>query len=279
MPCVFPVLSMKALALAGKARAPEKAKALALSYGAGVLLSFAALGAALIGLKAEGSAVGWGFQLQQPAFVLALALLMFAVGLNLSGLYEIGGARIAGVGQKLAGREGAVGSFFTGVLAVLVATPCTAPFMAAGLGFALTASAPLALAVFLALGLGFALPFVLLGLWPRALCILPKPGTWMTTLPQALAFPMYRAAGWLVWVLSQQAGPDGVLLSLAAGLSLAFALWLYGRSHESQGRGRTAGYAASVLALIAAVALVPMAGLAPRAQVSSAPETAGALAY
>ncbi len=212
MPCVFPVLSMKALALAGKAAAPEKAKPLALSYGAGVILSFAVLGAALIAFKGTGDAIGWGFQLQEPAFVLALALLMFAVALNLSGLYEIGGAGLAGVGQKLAGKEGSLGSFFTGVLAVLVATPCTAPFMAAGLGFALAASAPLALAVFIALGAGFAFPFVLLGFSPAALRVLPKPGAWMTTLRQALGVPIDGAAAWLVGVLSPPAGPTRMAL-------------------------------------------------------------------
>jgi thiol:disulfide interchange protein DsbD len=280
MPCVFPVLSMKALALAGKSAAPEKAKLSALGYGAGVLLSFTALGAVLIGFKGTGSAIGWGFQLQQPAFVLALALLMFAVGLNLSGLYEVGGAGLAGAGQKLAGKEGAAGSFFTGVLAVLVATPCTAPFMAAGLGFALAATVPLALAVFIALGLGFALPFVLLGLWPAALRVLPRPGPWMTTLRQALAFPMYGAAAWLVWVLSQQMGPDGVLMTLAAGLALAFGLWLFGRSQEAQGHRRTAGYVAAALAIVGAAAFIPAAGIAPTsAQTVAAEIGGGALGY
>ncbi|HYM18003.1 MAG TPA: protein-disulfide reductase DsbD domain-containing protein [Micropepsaceae bacterium] len=278
MPCVFPVLSMKALALAGKAAAPEKAKLSAVAYGAGVLASFAVLGAVLVALKGTGTAIGWGFQLQQPAFVLALALLMFAVALNLSGLYEVGGANLAGVGQKLAGKEGALGSFFTGVLAVLVATPCTAPFMAAGLGFALAASAPAALAVFLALGAGFSLPFVLLGFSPGALRRLPKPGTWMETLRQALAFPMYGAAAWLVWVLSQQAGSDGVLLTLGSGLVLAFGLWLYGRSQEAEGRRRVAGYAAAALAIVGAVALIPLAGLAPTQTQTTVAET-GALGY
>ncbi len=279
MPCVFPVLSMKALALAGNAGAPEKAKPLAIAYGAGVIASFAALGAVLIGLKGTGSAIGWGFQLQQPAFVLALALLMFAVGLNLSGLYEIGSARLAGAGEKLAGREGAAGSFFTGVLAVLVATPCTAPFMAAGLGFALAASAPLALTVFVALGMGFALPFVLLGFWPAALRVLPRPGTWMTTLREALAFPMYGAAAWLVWVLSQQTGSDGVLLTLAAGLALAFGLWLLGRSRAAVGRKRVAGYAAAALALAGSIALVPAAGLTATPPRSTVTESGSALGY
>jgi thiol:disulfide interchange protein DsbD len=279
MPCVFPVLSMKVLALAGKATAPEKAKLMAVSYGAGVVASFTALGAVLIAFKGTGAAVGWGFQLQEPAFVLALALLMFAVGLNLSGLYEVGGGALAGAGQKFAGREGALGSFFTGVLAVLVATPCTAPFMAAGLGFALAASAPSALAVFVALGFGFAFPFVLLGLWPHALRLLPKPGAWMTTLRQALAFPMYGAAGWLVWVLSQQVGPDGVLSTLAAGLVLAFGLWLFGRSQETTGKKRTAGYVAAALAVLGAIAFVPASGFTATQTRAAIAEGGGELGY
>ncbi len=279
MPCVFPVLSMKALALAAKREAPAKAKASALAYGAGVLLSFLALAGALIGLRTGGASLGWGFQLQQPVFVTGLALLMFAVGLNLSGLYEIGGGRLANAGGRLAGKEGAAGSFFTGVLAVVVATPCTAPFMGAAMGYALTTSPIAALAVFAALGLGFAAPFMLLGLWPRALRLLPRPGAWMTTLRQVLAFPMYGAAIWLVWVLSLQAGSDGVLAVLAAALALAFGLWVFGRSQGATGYRRTAGFAAAAVAVLGALILIPLAGagVRPAALANAAPE--GALAY
>ena len=281
MPCVFPVLSMKALALAAKREAPAKAKASALAYGAGVLLSFLALAGALIIFRAGGASLGWGFQLQEPVFVTVLALLMFAVGLNLSGLYEIGGAGVANLGGRLVGKEGAGGSFFTGVLAVVVATPCTAPFMGAAMGYALTESAGVALAIFVALGLGFAAPFMVLGLWPPALRVLPRPGAWMTTLRQVLAFPMYGAAAWLVWVLSLQAGSDGVLGALAAALALAFGLWSYGRSQSAGGRHRTAGLATAALALLAALALVPIvgSGTQPVASESGVGPAQGVLAY
>ena len=280
MPCVFPVLSMKALALAAKRDAPAKAKASALAYGAGVLISFLALAAALIVFRTGGAALGWGFQLQQPVFVTALALLMFAIGLNLSGLYEIGGAGLANFGGRLAGKEGTAGSFFTGVLAVVVATPCTAPFMGAAMGYALTASAGVAFGIFAALGLGFAAPFMALGLSPHALRLLPRPGAWMMTFRQVLAFPMYGAAVWLVWVLSLQAGSDGVLAALAAALALAFGLFVYGRSQSASGARRTAGLATAAVALLAAAFLVPLAGSGarPAAQEgAAAPE--GALAY
>jgi thiol:disulfide interchange protein DsbD len=260
MPCVFPVLSMKALALAAKRDAPEAARVSALAYGAGVLASFIALAGILIALQAGGAAVGWGFQLQQPLFVMLLALLMFAVGLNLSGVYEIGGGALASAGDKLTHKSGAAGSFFTGVLAVVVATPCTAPFMGAAMGYALTQNAAFALAVFLALGIGFALPFMLLGFFPRALRFLPKPGAWMTSLRQILAFPMYGAAIWLVWVLSLQAGSDGLLVALASALALAFGLWALGRAQMSDGFGRKAGLATAAVAVLGAIGLTSYAG-------------------
>ncbi len=280
MPCVFPVLSMKALALAAKREAPHKAQVSALAYGAGVVLSFLSLAGALIALRAGGSSLGWGFQLQQPLFVAALALLMFGIGLNLSGLYEVGGGgRVANLGGALAGKEGAAGSFFTGVLAVAVATPCTAPFMGAAMGYALTVSPAISLAVFAALGLGFASPFMLLGLWPRALRILPRPGAWMTTLRQVLAFPMYGAAIWLVWVLSLQAGSDGVLAALAAALVLSFGLWIYGRSQSAEGRSRTLGFATAAVAVLGAIVLLPLAGAGARPSASAAAASDGAVSY
>jgi len=279
MPCVFPVLSMKALALAAKSEAPHKAKISALSYGAGAILSFIVLAAGLIALRSGGASLGWGFQLQQPLFVTALALLMFAVGLNLSGLYEIGGGRVANIGGKLAGKDGTLGSFFTGVLAVVVATPCTAPFMGAAMGYALTTSPAVSLAVFAALGLGFAAPFMVLGFWPAALRLLPRPGVWMNTLRQVLAFPMYGAAVWLVWVLSLQAGSDGVLAALAGALVLAFGLWVYGRSQSADGTRRRIGFAAAAAAVLGAILLIPLAGAGsrPMAAANTAPE--GALTY
>lgn len=276
MPCVLPVLSMKAIALARKSGAATAAHADSLAYGAGVLVCFGGLAAALLALRAGGAAIGWGFQLQEPVVVASFALLMFAVGLNLSGLFEIGGGRFAGMGQKFATKSGWVGSFFTGALAVAVATPCTAPFMGAAMGFALTQNAGLALGVFLALGLGFAAPFVALGYSPMLLRALPRPGAWMVSFRQFLAFPMYGASIWLVWVLAQQAGPDGVLGELAAALALAFALWSYGASQRAYGLGQMFALGAALAAVIFMVFLVPRGGVAPNAEASL---TTGKLTY
>ena len=150
---------------------------------------------------------------------------LFAVGLNLSGVFEVGG-RFAGIGQSLAARGGTLGAFFTGVLAVLVATPCTAPFMAAALGFALVQPAPQTVAVLLAMGLGLALPYLALALTPTLQRFLPRPGPWMDRLRQLLAFPMYASAVWMIWVLTQQTGADGVLYALGGMVLIAFAAWL-----------------------------------------------------
>ncbi|MEO6278981.1 thioredoxin family protein [Roseateles sp.] len=220
MPCVFPVLSIKALALVREGN--HKAEGLA--YTAGVLASFVLLAAVLIALRAGGQQVGWGFQFHSPVFVLVVTYLLFLVGLSLSGLFEIGGS-FTGVGSGLAARQGLAGSFFTGVLAAVVATPCTAPFMGAALAFALGQPAAVLLAVFLALGLGLALPFLILAFWPAAQRWLPRPGAWMDRFKQFLAFPMYAAVVWLLWVLAQQTGPDGVALALMGLVLIAFGLW------------------------------------------------------
>jgi thiol:disulfide interchange protein DsbD len=177
-------------------------------------------------LKAGGAQIGWGFQFQSPLFVLLVAYLMFTVGLSLSGVFSIGGSA-AGIGSSLAQRSGYSGSFFTGVLATIVATPCTAPFMGAALGFALSQSPVVLLSVFLSLGLGLALPYLLLSLWPSLQRRLPKPGLWMDRLKQGLAFPMYGAAVWLVWVLAQQAGVNSVAVALGGMVIIAFGAWLY----------------------------------------------------
>ncbi|MEP6908500.1 MAG: protein-disulfide reductase DsbD domain-containing protein, partial [Pseudoxanthomonas sp.] len=199
MPCVLPVLSLKALSLADSGRNGGHARASALWYTAGVLLSFVALGALAIALRAAGQALGWGFQLQQPLVIGGLVYLMFAVGLSLSGVFALG-HRFAGAGHELTGRSGPAGDFFTGVLAVVIASPCTAPFMGAALAFAFTASTPVALLVFACLGLGLALPFLLIGFVPGLAQRLPRPGAWMETLKHFLAFPMYLTVAWLLWV-------------------------------------------------------------------------------
>ncbi|MDC7808397.1 protein-disulfide reductase DsbD [Luteimonas sp BLCC-B24] len=228
MPCVLPILSLKVLGLARSGGSRAAARSHALWYTAGVLTAFAAVGLLVIALRAAGQAMGWGFQLQQPWFVAALAYLMFAVGLSLSGVFTLGG-RIGNVGQALAGRTGPVGDFFTGVLACVVASPCIAPFMGGALAYAFTASTPMALAVFLMLGLGLALPFLLIGLVPALADRLPTPGAWMETLKQVLAFPMYLTALWLAWVLGKQRGVDAMALLVAGLTVLALALWWFER--------------------------------------------------
>lgn len=228
MPCVLPVLSLKAIGLAQSGESAEKARAHALWYTAGVLVSFAALGALALGLRAAGEALGWGFQLQQPLFVGAVVYVMFAVGLSLSGVFTLGGG-IAGVGQGLTQRSGPAGDFFTGVLAVVVASPCTAPFMGPALAFAFAAPALLGLALFVALGLGLALPFLLIGFVPALAQRLPRPGAWMETFKNILAFPMYLTAVWLLWVLGNQRGMDAVALALIGLVLLAAGLWAFER--------------------------------------------------
>ncbi|HEY6530290.1 MAG TPA: thioredoxin family protein [Cellvibrionaceae bacterium] len=255
MPCVFPVLSLKALSLVSQAQqSPRQIRLQGWVYTAGVLVSFTALAGVLVILKAGGAQIGWGFQFQSPVFVLAMAYLMFLVGLNLSGVFVIGGS-IAGVGSSLADKGGYSGSFFTGVLATIVATPCTAPFMAAALGYALAQPALKLFAIFLSLGLGLALPYLVLASWPRLYKWLPKPGAWMERTKQALAFPMYAAAVWLVWVLAQQAGASAVLVALAGMVALALAVWLYSTTRNSHPRTEKLGTGLALSTLLATLAL------------------------
>lgn len=226
MPCVFPVLSMKALSLINlNGKEEKKARLYGLSYTAGILISFGAIGGTLLLLKAGGAEIGWGFQLQNPLVIIFLAYLVFTLGLNLAGFFEFTN-KLAGSGQKLTQKEGHKGAFFTGVLATLVATPCTAPFMGAALGFALTQPAIISMAVFLTLGFGLALPYLLLCYVPALRSALPRPGNWMETFRQFLSFPMFITAAWLVWVLSQQINPIGVFYTLLGLIAIAFTLWL-----------------------------------------------------
>ncbi|MDP2259185.1 MAG: protein-disulfide reductase DsbD family protein [Caulobacter sp.] len=255
MPCVFPVLSMKAAALARHAHDTRAARMQGIAYLLGVLVTFLALAGVLIALKAAGQAIGWGFQLQSPAMVAALALVMLLVALNLSGVFEAG-LSLQGAGGGATSRGGLTGSFLTGVLAVVVAAPCTAPFMASAMGFALTQDAWLSLPVFAALGLGLAAPFVLLSFAPGLLRRMPRPGPWMETLRHVLAFPMYAAVAWLVWVLAQQTGPMGLALALSAGVLAAFAAWLWGLAQR-----RPPAPVARGLAAVLAVAVIALTGL------------------
>ena len=236
MPCVFPILAMKAASLAGHGGEQAAARRQGLAFGAGVVVTFLALAGGLIALKAAGSAVGWGFQLQSPPVVAVLALLMLGVALNLSGLFEVG-TSLQGAGTGLASRGGLAGAFFAGALAVIVAAPCTAPFMGPALGWALTQTPVAALAVFLALGIGFALPFVLVAFAPGLLSRLPRPGPWMEVFRKALAFPMYATAAWLAWVLAQQAGAGDLARLFAGAVLVGLAAWLAGLAQRRAATG------------------------------------------
>jgi thiol:disulfide interchange protein len=277
MPCVLPVLSIKALGLVQLAggRAATLARH-GLAYTAGVLVSFAIVAGALIALRATGERLGWGFQLQSPAFVTLLAWLFFTMALSLSGAIVVSG-RFAGVGQTLAARPGLIGSFGTGALATVAATPCTAPFMGAAVGFALAQPWPTALLVFEALGLGLALPYLALTLVPAWSRLLPQPGPWMTRLKQLLAFPLYASAAWLVWVVSQQTGPHGVGAALAGVVLIAFASWL----HQSLGGARALWRRVATLAVVAVlpVLVVGMVALAPLAGARSPARAADGLGW
>jgi thiol:disulfide interchange protein DsbD len=258
MPCVLPVLAIKVLGFAGAdARAGRRH---GLLYAAGVLASFWALAGVLLALRAAGAGLGWGFQLQSPAAVALLALVFFALALNLSGVFEFGSLlpdRVAAWRAK----NPALDWFLTGVLAVVVAAPCTAPFMGAALGFALGVDAPTALGVFTALGVGMALPYVALAWFPAWLAYVPKPGPWMVRFKQALAFPLYGTAVWLAWVLGRQAGLDAVAWLLVAAVVAAIAAWLAGMTGS---RGPLArGAIAALAALAIAIAAVPRDGPAP----------------
>ncbi|HEY5237175.1 MAG TPA: protein-disulfide reductase DsbD domain-containing protein [Rhizomicrobium sp.] len=225
MPCVLPILSMKALALAqsgGNSRVLRRDGAF---YFAGVLATFTAIAILLLLLKAGGAVLGWGFQLQSPLVVFAMAMLMTAIGLNLLGVFEVPPS-LAGIGNDFTRAKGGQGAFFTGMLAVLVASPCTAPFMGTALGYAFTQSTAFAVVVLLALGAGFALPISALALMPALVRLVPKPGPWMVRFKEFLAFPMFATAIWLIWVLSKQVGSGGLVVALSAGLGLVFLLWL-----------------------------------------------------
>ncbi|PHS28960.1 MAG: thiol:disulfide interchange protein [Robiginitomaculum sp.] len=245
MPCVFPVLSMKAMGFVKRAHDhASEIRRHGVLFLVGVMVSFLALGGLLIALKASGQQIGWGFQLQYPPFVAALALLFFVLGLMLLGFMHFGG-RFMGMGSELASSGGNTGAFFTGVLAVIVASPCTAPAMGFALGFTLTQGAGVTLAIFAALGLGFAAPFFALSFFPSLLRLLPKPGQWMVRFGQLMAFPMFAAAVWLVWVLDGQAGSIGVAAVLAAMTLIAFAIWA--------AKGERAGKITAAIAVLATV--------------------------
>jgi len=259
MPCVFPVLSIKAMSLVGSAGQDQRGHGLA--YTAGVVLSFAALAAVLLSLRAAGQAIGWGFQLQSPWIIGILIYVLFALGLSLSGLFQVG-TSMMGMGQSLTEKRGLSGSFFTGVLATVVASPCTAPAMGTALGAAVLMPWPLGLSIFVALGFGLALPMLLLSFSPALARRLPRPGPWMETFKQAMAFPLYLATVWLLWVLARQTDANGLAAVLLGMVVLAFGLWLMGRRDHSPSLA-VARHTAVALSLVLAVAAV---GAAARLQ-------------
>ncbi|HMA00334.1 MAG TPA: thioredoxin family protein [Steroidobacteraceae bacterium] len=278
MPCVFPVLSIKAIGLVEQAKKhPAAVRAKGLVFAAGVVSSMLTLAVVLLALRAGGEEIGWGFQLQSPLFVTLMVYLLLAVGLNLSGVFEVGGG-LAGVGDGLTRGEGHRAAFFTGVLTTLVATPCTAPFMAAAVGAALTQSPLFALVIFAGLGLGLSLPYLLLSFAPWTRRALPKPGAWMDTLKQIFAFPMYASAAWLLWVLAQQTSALGLGAALAGVILVSFSGWAYQKSKTSGRSLRLTALATALAAFVLAV-LLPLhfddAAAASTARTAAAGSDAG----
>jgi thiol:disulfide interchange protein DsbD len=264
MPCVFPVLAIKVLAFAQHADDKAAHRANGLAYTAGVVLSFVALGGLLLGLRAAGEQLGWGFQLQSPGVVAALAVLFTLIGLNLAGLFEFGNVLPSRV-ATLQAKNPTADAFLTGVLATAIASPCTAPFMGASLGLAIGLPTVQALAVFGVLGLGMALPYLAASWWPAIARALPRPGAWMNTFRQLMAFPMFATVVWLLWVLGQQSGIDGAAALLMLLVVLALLVWALGL----RGKGR------AVLGGVAALGLVWL-GWAVGPNVTRLQETASA---
>ena len=248
MPCVFPILSLKALSLARYGESNAMARREALGYSLGTIGTVTALGAILLALRSGGAAVGWAFQLQNPMIVGLLLLLVTAIALNLAGLFELPGLSVASSGR----REGFAGAAATGALAAFIATPCTGPFMAGALGAALVMPTAPALAVMAGLGLGMALPFFALGFFPPVRRWMPRPGNWMVTLRHLLSIPMFATALGLAWIIGRQAGTGGMTTSLAAALLLGLGLWWYGVRQHS-GRSGWPAFAVATAALMVAV--------------------------
>ena len=263
MPCVFPVLTLKVLGFATHQDTRPTMRHEAGAFAAGVVLTFVALGLALAGLRAAGEQLGWGFQLQSPAVVSALAILFFVLALNLSGVFEFGQLAPSGVAGWTA-KNRTLDAFGSGILAVVVASPCTAPFMGAALGFALTAPTASMLAVFVALGVGMALPYVLFAWFPGWRRRLPRPGPWLERFKQVLAFPLYATVIWLAWVLGAQRDNDALLRLLVALLGVAFALWAW--RIVRTGGARPWGIAGLAALAAAATIAAPLFLAEPRAR-------------
>ncbi len=258
MPCVFPIIFIKAASFMQSAREhPRIVRRDGLLFTAGVLATFLLMGGVLLALRAGGEQFGWGFHLQSPAVVALSAYVLLLVGLNLSGVFSVGHS-LAGAGGELAAKPGGAGAFFTGALAVVVAAPCIGPLLSAPMGAALMLAPLTGMAIFAALGLGLATPYLLLSFAPGLGRMLPKPGPWMATFKQALAFPVFGAAAYFIWVLAQQANGAGLAAVLAGAVLIAFAAWLF---EQSKGDGRRAFVLRLVSGLAAVAALAPLTRL------------------
>ncbi|PTX91464.1 protein-disulfide reductase DsbD domain-containing protein [Opitutus sp. ER46] len=275
MPCVFPVLGIKILGFVNQAGHERRRVALhGLTFALGVLLSFWTLAGLLAVLRAGGDQLGWGFQLQSPAFVYALAVLMLVFGLNMSGVFEFG-LSATSVGSDLQMKSGYSGSFFSGVLATVVATPCSAPFLAPALGAALAVSTVESFVIFTAIALGLALPYLLLSIFPQAVKALPRPGAWMETFKQFMAFPLYATAGYLAWVLAGQLSEERFLSALFSFVLVALAVWMYGRWRTPGASAGRARFGLASLIVVGALGLWlgwPRSVAAPSATSTQAPE-------
>ncbi|ANI81693.1 protein-disulfide reductase DsbD family protein [Kosakonia oryzae] len=258
MPCVFPIISLKALGLIRHAEGPAQTRQEGFGFLLGTVVTMMILAGVLLALRAGGTAVGWGFQLQSPLVIAFLALVILGAALNLLGVFEVG-LSLQRAGEINVERGAFIRAALTGALAIIVATPCAAPFMASAIGYALVQPPAVALAIFFALALGFAAPFSLISLFPSLGKWLPRPGAWMNTLKHGLAFPMFGAFGWLVWVLTQQAGTTALAAILAASVVVSFAAWLYGMAQQRHfaGRGHKVLFATTAVLLLAAIVPLP----------------------
>lgn len=260
MPCVFPVVSLKAFGLLRHDGDTASARSEGLAFLLGVVVTMMALAAVLLAARAGGNAVGWGFQLQSPLVISILALVILGAALNMLGVFEVG-LSLQRAGELSIGRGAFIRSALTGALAIIVATPCSAPFMAGAIGYALVQPPAVALAIFFALALGFAAPFTLISLFPALARRLPRPGAWMSVLKKGLAFPMFGAYAWLVWVLAQQAGMTALATLLAGSVIVSFAAWIYGMAQQRQLAGRGYRVMYSVTAALLLLVLVPLPGV------------------
>lgn len=275
MPCVFPVISLKALSLLRHNAHPAHARAEGLAFLAGVVVTMVLLVSVLLLARMGGASVGWGFQLQSPLVIAMLVLIMVASALNLFGLFEVG-LSLQRAGEVGGERGGLTGSALTGALAIIVATPCSAPFMASAIGYAFTQPPAISVVIFLSLALGFAAPFTLISFFPVFARRLPAPGAWMITLKHGLAFPMLGAAGWLIWVLERQAGSTALAAILTCCLMLSFAGWLYGMAQKRQMMGKRHWALHSATAAMVVLLVPPLLTLKTATATPDSPETVAA---